>query len=298
MRHTKKWISHPALTVTVAALCYTAWIALVLFGESIPVWLLFVLGGYVVCLHGSLQHEAVHGHPFASAWVNSILVLPPLSLGYPYHIYRQEHLKHHRCETLTDAEDDPESLYFMKREWDNKYVLFQYIHRINFTLFGRVTIGPAVSIATLWRNQLRMMLKGDSIRIRIWLVHLALSAGILVFAYVAGGIPPWKYVLCFAYPGIALTLLRSYTEHRWSPQADERSIVIEGSPVSQLLYLNNNFHWLHHENPKQPWYELRGEFYKRRHEVLQVNGDFYLRSYAHLIPRLWRDRPVAPIHPS
>ena len=291
-------ICRPALTLLIAACCYAAWLTLLIFHNAIPIWLLIPLGGYVVCLHGSLQHEAVHGRPTSRGWFNSLLVMPPLSLGYPYQIYREEHLQHHRCEVLTDSIEDPETLYFTAEQWQNKKAFFKWVQKANFTLLGRLTIGPAVATVTLWRNQLRKILQGDPIRAGIWILHLLLSATLILFAYYAVGLPPWKYVLCFAYPGIALTLLRSYTEHRWSDNADERTIIIEGSPITELLYLNNNYHWLHHENPQLPWYFLRREFTQRRGDVMQANGHFYIRSYLHLIPRLWRDKLIPPAHPA
>ena len=41
------------------------------------------LGAYLVALHGSLQHEALHGHPTRSAVVNELLVFLPVSLWFP-----------------------------------------------------------------------------------------------------------------------------------------------------------------------------------------------------------------------
>ena len=289
---------NPFFTLLIATGCYAAWILLILYGNLIPVWLLFFLGGFVVCLHGSLQHEAVHGRPTSKPWLNTLLVTPPLSLGYPYTIYREEHTRHHEVEVLTDAENDPESLYFTPDQWSKKSVLFQYIHIINFTLLGRMTIGPFVSIVTLWRNQTRKILNGDVNRAVTWVIHILLCGAVLLMAYQVGEMPVWKYIMCFAYPGIALTLLRSYTEHRWSDIDTERSIVVEGSWVTQLLYLNNNFHWVHHEKPQLPWYEISREFKRRREEVLRNNGEFYVRGYWQMLPRLWLDKFKVPVHPS
>ncbi len=42
----------------------------------LPWWILCPVGAYLVCLHGSLQHEALHGHPTRSPLVNEFLVFP------------------------------------------------------------------------------------------------------------------------------------------------------------------------------------------------------------------------------
>jgi fatty acid desaturase len=40
---------------------YSAWISLTFYWDSIPGWLLWLIGGYTIALHSSLQHEALHG---------------------------------------------------------------------------------------------------------------------------------------------------------------------------------------------------------------------------------------------
>ena len=67
--------------------------------------------------------------------------------------------------------------------------------------------------------------------------------------------------------------------------------------MSSLLYLNNNFHWVHHENPKLHWTLVSGEFRRRRAEILAKNGNFYIRSYFKIFERLWKDKLIDPLHP-
>ena len=83
----------------------------------LPWWLILPLGGYLVCLHGSLQHEAVHGHPTPWPVVNEALVFPSLWLWMSFRIYRDSHLVHHRNDILTDPIDDPESYYVTPQAW-------------------------------------------------------------------------------------------------------------------------------------------------------------------------------------
>ena len=286
------------LTGVVTCATYASWVLLILYGNSWPLLLLFAAGGYIVCLHGSLQHLAVHGQLSDRKWLNTVLAYPPLAIYFPYPIYLEEHTNHHNCDVLTDADTDPESLYVDPEHWSNLGSISKWIYRINFTVGGRMLIGPAVSLYLLCKNEIHKFIEKDYRRAGTWSLHFALSATILAFAYQVGGIPPWKYLLCFAFPGVSLTLLRSYTEHRWSDTETERSIVVEGSPVSQLLYLNNNFHWVHHENPGLPWYQLPAVFEERKESILQSNGNFYYSGYFDILRRIWKDKLINPIHPN
>ncbi len=284
--------------LSIACGIYVAWILLVIYGNSIPLILLFVLGGYVTCLHGSLQHIAVHGYPFRRGWLNTLLVYPPLAFYYPYVTYRSTHLEHHNVETLTDVSTDPESLYVSKTHWDSLSEISKSVYRFSFTLLGRLLIGPFVTLYLLWKGQLRQIIEGDVQCAVTWLSHIAGCIAIMLFVSYVGQMPVWKYLLCFAYPGISFTLLRSYTEHRWSDIEEERSIIVEGSVISRLLYLNNNYHWVHHENPGLPWQEVSRMFNERRDEILRSNGNFYYKGYFQMFARLFKDRLIDPIHPA
>ncbi len=275
---------------------YASWLALVLFGDSLPIIVLFLLGGYIGCLHGGYQHIAVHGYPTRIEWLNSLLVYPPLILYFPYPTYRNTHLIHHECDVLTDVATDPESVYLSQAHWNSLNRLSQFIYKINFTLAGRMLIGPFISLYHLWKSESKLILAGNFERPRIWLIHIVLCAAILVFVNVAG-MPIWKYLLCVAYPGISLTLLRSYTEHRWSPEAKERSLIVEGSIISRLLYLNNNFHWIHHEKPGLHWTAIPKVYRQRKAEILKANGNYFYKGYTDIFKRLWHDKLISPVHP-
>ena len=286
-----------AVDLLIAIGTYSAWTILVLYGNEIPLVVLFVLGGYVTCLHGSLQHIAVHGYPTKFDWLNALLIYPPLALYFPYPIYRESHIAHHLCDSLTDVETDPESLFVTAKQWNRMNKVSKAIYRLNFTLLGRLLIGPFVTLYQLWKSELKRIVNGNTQCILHWILHIACCAAILLFVTEVASMPLWKYILCFAYPGISLTLLRSYTEHRWSESETERSIIVEGSPLSRLLYLNNNFHWVHHESPQMPWRQISIAFKERRNEILNLNGNFYYRSYLQIFARLFKDQLIDPIHP-
>jgi fatty acid desaturase len=88
------------------------------FHGQIPWWILAPVGAYLCALHGSLQHEALHGHPTRSTFFNELLLFPPITLWIPYRRYKKLHLIHHRNDFLTDPAEDPESYYFDPQAWE------------------------------------------------------------------------------------------------------------------------------------------------------------------------------------
>jgi len=98
-------------TILLGVLIYSLYGLLTWNYHSLPWWLVFAVGGYVVAWHGSLRHEAVHAHPTSSAKINELLVLPSLDLYLPFRLYLNSHTQHHINENLTYPEQDPESFY-------------------------------------------------------------------------------------------------------------------------------------------------------------------------------------------
>ncbi len=284
-------------TWTVLVVNYSLWFLLVWNNALIPWWALLALGGFTVCLHGSLQHEFLHGHPTRSAALNRTLVWLPIGLWMPYTIYRDSHVAHHGCESLTDPLEDPESFYLSAARWEQSSRLTRAILTVNNTLAGRLLIGPIVAISQFWSSQVRQLIQGDRRYLAVWVRHLVGCAAVLYFVVVLCGMPLWQYLLFFAWPGLSLTLLRSYTEHRPAAETDQRTIIIEGSLLTRLLFLNNNFHHVHHAEPALPWYLVGARYRHDRERVNRENGGFYFKSYLELFRNylLWpKDKPVYP----
>ena len=113
------------------------------------------LGGYLVCLHGSLQHEVVHGHPSRSAWLNEALVFPSLWLWLlSFRIYREMHLLHHRDQQLTCPVNDPESNYLFPETWAAMGPAAQLFWRALGTVTGQMVVGPAFFGGRFWWREL------------------------------------------------------------------------------------------------------------------------------------------------
>src|SRR3546814_16676388 len=93
------------------------------------------------------------------------------------------------------------------------------------------------------------------------------------------GPPLWQYLLLFVYPGIALSLVRSFPEHQARPEVSERSVIVESGPLMSLLFLNNNLHLVHHDKPGLPWYRIPAFYRQRRDLFLASNGGYHFKGY-------------------
>ena len=82
---------------------------------------------------------------------------------------------------------------------------------------------------------------------------------------------------------LALSILRirTFLEHQAHERAGARSVIIEDRGPLSILFLNNNFHAVHHANPRLPWYRLPAEFARRRERVAGAERRLCL-------PLVWR----------
>ncbi len=291
----RQWRRAESATWAVAAAVYGGWLALTWWYHALPWWLVLPLGGYLVAWHGSLLHETVHGHPTRARWVNELLVFPSLWLWLPYGVYRESHLAHHACARLTCPVEDPESFYVTPEAWRAMGRVRRRLHVIRNTLLGRLVLGPAVVVADLLVDAVRRLGRGNFAHLRHWLVHAVSAALVVAWVVIVCGIPLWEYVSLFAYPGLALTLLRSYTEHRPGRGQADSTVIVDAGPVFSLLFLNNNLHALHHQRPELPW-RLLG---RRYHAERGPPGDreFRFAGYREIARRFAFRPKDSPEHP-
>ncbi len=272
-------------TVALAGLLYLAFGLLTWHHSELPWWLVLPLGGYLVCLHGSLQHEVVHGHPTRIGWLNEALVFPSLWLWLPFRVYRESHLIHHRDERLTCPIEDPESNYVSPQAWERMGPAARLFRQAFGTVAGRMLLGPPYYLCRLLVREADRLRRGDPSHLLAWAIHIPGAGLVLVWTASVCAIPVWEYVLLYAYPGLALTVLRSYCEHRAVPTVAERSAIVEAGPVMSLLYLNNNLHAVHHARPALAWYRLPALLRERRVEFLAANGGYRFAGYREIVLR-------------
>jgi len=284
-------------TFTVIALAYGGWLAVTWYHAVLPWWLVLPLGGWLVAWHGSIQHEIIHGHPTPHRPLNEALGWLPLTLWLPYPLYRDSHIAHHRTGTLTCPVDDPESFYVTAAVWRRLPGPARWILVANNTLTGRLVIGPWLAVALFLSRQARKLVAGDTAAWRVWAGHAVATTAVVVWLVAVCDVPLWQYGLLYVYPGLSLTLLRSFAEHRTAADQAHRTAIIEGDPLTRLLFLNLNFHAVHHDQPGLAWYALPAAYARDRNAILARNGGYRISGYFRLLRENFlapRDHPVHP----
>jgi len=276
---------------------YAGWLLVTHLYASWPSVVVVPAVVLLLTLHGSLQHEIVHGHPTRWFGFNRLLGIVPLSLWLPYERYRHTHRIHHDDERLTDPLDDPESYYWTPEEWKNLGALTRGFLRTEQTLAGRVVIGSVWRILRFLHRELRDLLRNAPKLRATWLEHLIWCIPVVLWVSWVCGIPLGFYFLAMVVPANGLQLIRSFAEHRARPAVRERIAIVEKSWVLGPLFLFNNLHALHHEAPTIPWYQYIGRYRKIRERLLAENGGLVYNTYMDVARRfLFRPHDDHP-HP-
>ncbi|CAN5305105.1 fatty acid desaturase [soil metagenome] len=278
-------------TLVLAGVIYAGWLAATFWHTHIPAPLLPVVGGWLIAWHGSLQHETIHGHPTRDPIINRAIGWPPLSLWLPYELYRQSHVAHHATEHLTDPRHDPESRYLIRATAPQAILAV-----VQSTLLGRLILGAPIEIGRFLVGEGLAVVRGDAGRRRVWAAHLFGVTAIGLWLIVICRMSVSTYLLAFIYPCAALSLLRSFVEHRADAVADRRIAVVEAAPVLGLLFLNNNLHAAHHANPAAPWWRLPRLHLEQRVDLIALGAPFY-RGYAEVARRYLLRPHDAAVYP-
>ena len=276
---------------------YGSWLGLVVAYPVLPGWLATGLLIVVTSWFMSLQHELLHGHPTRSKGINRMLGLMPLSAWYPYDVYRDSHLAHHRDELLTTPGIDPECNYVEPAHFARMSPLRRGLRWATRTVAGRLLLGPALTIPEVWADIVTGPRQRGMVSVRTWGVHLLLLVMVLWWVQRQAGITPLHYLFGIAYPALGLAMLRSFYEHRPAAVPAHRIVINEAALPWRMLYLNNNYHAVHHDHPALPWYRIPAAYRADREGYLRRNGNFLLPGYGHVLRR-HAFRPVdSPVHP-
>ncbi len=289
--------THPPEWGTFALIlaCYGAFLLVIFWLAAWSVWIAIPAMGFVAALHSSLTHEALHGHPFRTRWVNEALLALPLTLFIPYNRFRDLHLAHHQDSNLTDPYDDPETNYLDPVVWNALPGWKKRLYAANNTLLGRIVLGPAIGQTAFFRDEWRGAMRGDRAILLAWALHLPCAVAVL-WIVAQSAMPIWAFVLS-AYIGLGLVKIRTFLEHRAHEKVQGRTVIVEDKGPLAFLFLNNNLHVVHHMNPGAPWYRLPALYREGKDRYLTTNEAYVYRSYGEIFRRyLWRAKdPVA--HP-
>lgn len=291
------WRRYELPTWGVVAGVYGGWALLTIFWPILPWWVLLPLSAWTLAWFMSLQHELLHGHPTRSAGFNEFLGGIPINLWLPYRIYRDTHLTHHNNENLTDPILDPESYYVTPEEWGHLDPVRKALLKFRMTSLGRLTLGPAMMLFSFYKTELMELLEGDFSNLKAWALHLLGLVPVLLWLFY-WQVPLGEYLLIAVYPSISLAMVRSYAEHKADEDVEHRTAIVEASMPMRLLFLNNNYHWVHHEWPAKPWYDIPDIYREKKDNVLEHNGHYYINGYGRLLGthllKGW-DKPVRPM---
>lgn len=279
-------------TLALILMTYGLWVWAI---WSAPLIVAIPLLGVVLALHASLTHEVLHGHPTPWAWVNTGLIRPGVGLVVPYGRFRDTHLDHHRDENLTDPYDDPESNFLHPADWHRLSAARQVLLQINNTLLGRIVLGPFLGTFSFIAADLRLIRAGNRGVARSWLAHIVWTLPIVALILVAG-FPIWAYLLA-CYFSQALLRVRTFLEHRAHLAPRGRTVVVEDQGPLAFLFLNNNFHVVHHMHPGVAWYRLPAMYFANSAHYLRRNDGYRYASYAEVF-RTYLLRAKDPVaHP-
>ena len=282
-------------TLALIAASYAMLLACLFWMPLVSVTLAVSILVPVIALQSSLQHEVLHGHPFARRWLGEVLVFASFNLFVPYLRFRDTHLAHHHDANLTDPYDDPESNYLDPAVWARLQGWHRALLRANNTLLGRVILGPVIGQIAFMAADRRAIAAGDRAVLWGWLAHIPVTAA-LVAVVIASPLPLWAYLLA-CYGGLGLLKIRTFLEHQAHERASGRTAIIEDRGPLAFLFLNNNLHVVHHMHPRLPWYRLPGLYRANRDRYLTRNGGYAYASYGAVARRhLWRAKDPVP-HP-
>ncbi|EOD6099252.1 fatty acid desaturase, partial [Klebsiella pneumoniae] len=161
---------------------------------------------------------------------------------------------------------------------------------------GRLLLAPMMDIIHTLNSALRAFHEGDRRAIAMWSLHLLLLTGLLTWMAAQGFSPLW-FVLAVSYPALALTKVRSFLEHRAADDPLARSVINEAGLPWRALFLNLNYHAVHHDLPGVPWYALRQLYLHRQAAYLQRNQGFLVRGYGEWRRHFSRRAVAVNAHP-
>lgn len=279
---------------TLALICatYGLWVWAIV---AMPFALAIAVLTLTLAMHASITHEVLHGHPTSWQALNAIFARPGLTLFIPYGRFRDTHLAHHRDEILTDPYDDPESNYLDPEIWAGLSAGMKIILQVNNTMLGRMKIGPLLGTLGFIAGDIALMRKGNRRVRHSWLAHILWTLPVIAFVQMMA-FPLWAYLIA-CYLGQSLIRIRSFLEHRAHQTARARTVIIEDRGPLAFLFLNNNFHVVHHMHPALPWYRLPTIYFANSAHYLRRNNGYRYASYAEVF-RAHFLRPKDPVaHP-
>ena len=251
-----------------------------------------LLCALLLVLHSSLQHEAVHGHILSSRRWNDLLARPALGLLYPYDRYVTTHQQHHLTEEKGHPDHDPESFYITQDEWQRLQGTSRFFQMIYHHGGGRLLLSGVWGAFVFLRREWGLFYAGEGQVRRHWLLHLLFVVPIIGLVMASPYVTVTSYILYSVIPSLALLSVRSYIEHRSSHYSAYDTVLIEAGWLWRLLFLNNNYHVIHHDLPHLRWYQIHETFTAQKQAWLARAGDYHFSGYGAVFRRFFFSVPA------
>ena len=266
-------------TILLIAACYGAIVVSTTFLSNLSPVLGLIATGLSLTLYSSLQHEVLHGHPTPHKSLNEAFVFPSFLVFIPYQRFRDTHLAHHRDANLTDPYDDPETNYLDPATWERLPRVVRGVLIFNNTLIGRVLIGALIGTAAFVLSDWRLARSNAKVR-RAWALH---AIGLIpVFCLVWVSPITCLGFIAANYMAMSILRIRTFLEHQAHEKSRARTVIIESRGPLAFLFLNNNFHAVHHMHPKVAWYDLPKLYRDNKARYLRINEGYVYRCYLHV----------------
>ena len=276
---------------------YGGWFAVLLASPWLGLWPTTLVMIPLLVLWMSVQHELLHGHPTRFLWLNKTLGYAPFAVWYPYTLYRDSHLDHHRDEDLTLPGIDPESRYLSQHHWQQASAPVRALRWLGKTLPGRILFGAPQSLLGMAQEEFTRLRQGERKAWLMWLTHGAFT--VLMFWFIArySIVPVWHYVFLISVPTLSVGAVRSFYEHRPSERPEQRTVLNEASWPWTWLFLHLNLHLVHHDLPSLPWFYMQRVYHARREQWVARSGGFLVNGYGELFRRNSLTPIDSPQHP-
>ena len=293
----RRWLWRSELpTWILIIVVYSGWFMTLAYWQTLGLFPATVLLIWFTAWYMSLQHELIHGHPTPWRWCNQLLGTLPLAVWYPYGLYRDSHLAHHNNDRLTLPVDDPESYYFSAESWRRFSPWQRKVIHLRNTFFGRLLLAPLLDIVQTLVSAANAFRYRQGKAMLMWLVHGGLLAALLTWM-ARCDFSPLYFVVVISYPALALTKIRSFLEHRAADDPLARSVINEAGLLWRVLFLNLNYHSVHHDLPGVPWYGLRKIYLLERDRYQQRNHGFVVRGYGEWLRAFFFRAVAVNAHP-
>src|SRR3990167_7660998 len=218
-------------TLALLALTYVVWATGTLLWE-VSALLSLVLTSIAIAQYSSLQHEVLHGHPFANA----------------------------------------ESNYLDPAVWERTPRVMQKLLRINNTLLGRMLLGPAIGTYYFVKSDLALIRAGDRGIAKAWVLNGVGVAMVLAWLLSFGTMPVLAYVLAayIGYSLLKIRTFLEHRAH--VAFRARTVIIEDRGPLSLLFLNNNLHvvHHMHPAVPwyhLPRMYAAKRAHYQRRNEA-------------------------------